>query len=186
MPLHRATNIRHLDSSLDFVVDLTILQFFLRGTQLEQLSKEYDTCIENIQKTNKLLSVKKEALPDLKTRVKEASIRYDEANKAREQKQKAQDLKKELAWSHVASKQEELEKQLQEVSKLSRRLPKIEDSIKEAEASIVSLNVANIPDTRFRKKSSGLAPKWLRKRMNTRNWEPSVALTMRRKNFRLS
>ena len=108
-------------------------QFFLRGTQLSQLSDEYDTCLENITQTAKVLAQKKEALPDLRTRFAEASARYQEAAKAREQKQKLDDLKKELAWSHVKKKEDEMTSKIGEVAKASRRLPKIEESIKDAQ-----------------------------------------------------
>jgi hypothetical protein len=82
------------------------LQFFLRGTQLSQLSDEYDTCLENITQSNKVLAQKKEALPDLRTAFKEATLRFEEASKAREQKKKADELKKELAWAHVGAKED--------------------------------------------------------------------------------
>jgi hypothetical protein len=65
----------------------------------------------------------------------EATARYQEATKAREQKKRADDLKKELAWAHVAAKEEEMSKKMEEAAKLSRRLPKIEGSVKEAEVS---------------------------------------------------
>lgn len=82
-----------------------------------------------------MLSVKKEALPDLRERYLEVKARYDEADKAREQKKKVADLKKELAWSHVAAKQAELERKVEDAAKLSRRLPKIEESIQKAQVS---------------------------------------------------
>lgn len=114
--------------------DLTS-QFFLRGTQLTQLSDEYDLCYGNVTQTQKLLAVKREALPDLKARLCEATARYNEAEKAREQKKRADDLKKELAWSHVATKQEEMSNKMEETAKLARRLPKIEEGVKQAEVS---------------------------------------------------
>lgn len=92
-------------------------------------------CLENIHQTAKLLTVKKEALPDLKARLHEVNARYEEAAKAREQKKKADDLKKELAWSHVAAKSVEMEQALQAAAKLARRLPKIEESCNKAEVS---------------------------------------------------
>lgn len=109
------------------------IQFFLRGTQLSQLSEEYELALENITKTAKLLSVKKEALPDLRARLREVTARYEEAAKAREQKKKVDDLKKELAWAHVAGKELQLDKKVQEAAKLARRLPKIEESIQLAQ-----------------------------------------------------
>jgi hypothetical protein len=83
-----------------------------------------------------LLTVKKEALPDLRTRFREQTLRYEEAAKAREQKQKADDLKKELAWSHVAAKEEEMSKKIEEAAKLGRRLPKIKENIAEAQVRV--------------------------------------------------
>lgn len=82
-----------------------------------------------------MLAVKRETLPDLRARLREATTRYNEAEKAREQKKRADDLKRELAWSHVAAKQEEMSNKIDEAAKLSRRLPKIEESVKQAEVS---------------------------------------------------
>lgn len=108
-------------------------QFFLRGTQLSQLSDEYDTCLENITQTAKVLSQKKEAIPDLRAAFKDATVRFEEASKAREQKKRVDELKRELAWAHVATKEEEMKKKIEEAAKMSRRLPKIQESIDAAE-----------------------------------------------------
>ncbi|KZP31527.1 P-loop containing nucleoside triphosphate hydrolase protein [Athelia psychrophila] len=106
--------------------------FFLRGTQLSQLSEEYDTCLENIQQTSKVLNQKREAIPELKRVFKEAKVRFEEASKAREQHRKADELKKELAWSHVAAKQEEMTKRIQEVAKAANRITKVEREVEKA------------------------------------------------------
>jgi hypothetical protein len=90
---------------LAFLVHVHALQFFLRGTQLSQLSEEYDACLDNINQTKKVLHQKKQVLPDLRATFKEASVRFEEASKAREQRCKVDELKKELAWAHVAAKQ---------------------------------------------------------------------------------
>jgi hypothetical protein len=52
------------------------------------------------------LQQKREVIPDLKSAFKEATVRFEEALKAREQKKKADELKKELAWAHVAAKED--------------------------------------------------------------------------------
>ncbi|KAJ7132967.1 P-loop containing nucleoside triphosphate hydrolase protein [Mycena filopes] len=111
-------------------------KFFLRGTQLSQLSEEYDTCFANITATTKVLSQKKEAIPDLKTAFRDASVRFEEASKAREQKKKVDELKKELAWSHVAAKKQEMEKKTADAAKMALRLPKIQTLIDEAQAKL--------------------------------------------------
>ncbi|KIK94055.1 hypothetical protein PAXRUDRAFT_479126 [Paxillus rubicundulus Ve08.2h10] len=108
-------------------------KFFLRGTQLSQLSEEYDTCLDNINQTKKVLHQKKQVIPDLRVAFKEASARFQEASKAREQRHKASELKKELAWAHVASKQEEMEAKFDDLAKAQRRLPRIEAELETAE-----------------------------------------------------
>jgi hypothetical protein len=52
-----------------------------------------------------MLEKKREVIPDLRTNLKEASDRFEEATKAREQRKKVDVLKQELAWAHVGSKQ---------------------------------------------------------------------------------
>ena len=82
------------------------MQFFLKGTQLSQLSEEYQTCMENISQTAKVLKRKAEVIPDLEEQFLEAQQRFEEAERAREQRHKADELKKELAWAHVAAKEQ--------------------------------------------------------------------------------
>ncbi|KAJ7816944.1 P-loop containing nucleoside triphosphate hydrolase protein [Mycena olivaceomarginata] len=111
-------------------------KFFLRGTQLSQLSEEYETCIANITATAKVLTQKKEAIPDLKSAYREAHNRYEEASKAREQKAKVDELKKELAWSHVSAKKKEMETKVADAAKQGRRIPKIKENLANAEAEL--------------------------------------------------
>lgn len=61
--------------------------------------------MENISQTAKVLKRKAEVVPDLEEGYHEALARYEEAEKAREQRHKADELKKELAWAHVAAKE---------------------------------------------------------------------------------
>ncbi|KAI9465450.1 P-loop containing nucleoside triphosphate hydrolase protein [Lactarius psammicola] len=117
-------------------------KFFLRGTQLSQLSEEYETCLENISQTSKVLMRKKEAIPDLQSHYKEVLTRFEEASKAREQRHKADELKKELAWAHVASKQDEVTEKATGVHKLQQRIPKIQRSLDEVDAKFEAATAA--------------------------------------------
>ncbi|KAF8727723.1 hypothetical protein AX14_007074 [Amanita brunnescens Koide BX004] len=107
-------------------------KFFLKGTQLAQLSEEYDICLENISQTSKILASKREALPDLRSALREAIARYEEAAKAREQKKRVDELKKELAWSLVKTKEVELNEKLDDLAKANRKIPKIENQLADA------------------------------------------------------
>lgn len=80
-----------------------------------------------------MLNQKKEALPDLRVTYNEALTRYDEAKKARDQKQKVEDLKNELAWSYVIQKERELQTSQDDVAKQERRLPKVEEGLQASE-----------------------------------------------------
>ncbi|KAK1222346.1 Structural maintenance of chromosomes protein 6 [Marasmius sp. AFHP31] len=115
-------------------------QFFLRGTQLSQLSAEYETCLENITNTTKVLEHKRSAIPDLESAFKEATLKFEEASKAREQQKRIDDLKRELAWAHVNMKQRELEEKVGEVEKQARRLEKIQGEINKAEKEFDKTN----------------------------------------------
>lgn len=77
-----------------------------------------------------------EVLPDLERKLKDATVRYDEASKARDQKVKLAAVKRELAWAHVRDKEDELGAKLKEISAQDKRLPKIQDNIRKAQVCI--------------------------------------------------
>lgn len=87
-------------------VSLTPPQFFLKGTQLTQLSEEYETCLENIGKATRTIHLKREEIPDLEKAFKEADARNKEATKAREKQNQLAEYKRELAWAHVKTKED--------------------------------------------------------------------------------
>ena len=62
--------------------------------------------MENVVQTQKVLKNKSEIIPDLEEALRDATQRFKEADKARQQKHKADELKKELAWAHVATKKQ--------------------------------------------------------------------------------
>ncbi|KAI0755297.1 P-loop containing nucleoside triphosphate hydrolase protein [Daedaleopsis nitida] len=115
-------------------------KFFLKGTQLSQLSEEYQTCMENISQTAKVLKRKAAVLPDLESAYIEVKERYEEAKRAREQRHKADELKKELAWAHVAAKEEELESKLRDVAAIQHKIEKNETLVQQAEARRATWN----------------------------------------------
>ena len=78
----------------------------MKGTQLTQLSEEYETCLENIGKTTRTLQLKREEILDLEKAFKEADARNNEANKARDKKAELEAYSRELAWAHVKSKED--------------------------------------------------------------------------------
>jgi chromosome segregation ATPase len=125
----------------------------LRGTQLQQLSDEYDTIRTNISLTSKMLEKKQEVLPDLEAAKNEAATKYEEAKVAREQRYKVDQLKRELAWAHVRSKElvrcrfcpttnahgariQELEGKMRDVAKIENKIPGGQRHRDEAQAQV--------------------------------------------------
>ncbi|PSR71970.1 hypothetical protein PHLCEN_2v12180 [Hermanssonia centrifuga] len=117
-------------------------RFFLRGTQLSQLSEEYSTCMENISQTQKILTSKSEMIPDLQQALKDAVRRLEEAEKAVEQQRKVNELKSELAWTHVAVKEKDLRTKLEAVAKCERNMKKIQEELDKAEKALHSAEEA--------------------------------------------
>ncbi|KAF9077495.1 P-loop containing nucleoside triphosphate hydrolase protein [Rhodocollybia butyracea] len=107
-------------------------KFFLRGTQLSQLATEYETCLENITNTTHILKNKKDAIPDLRQAYREATAKYQEAAQALKQKERARELKTELAWAHVRVIEKDLQKEMEAVEAAKRHLTKIEESLSTA------------------------------------------------------
>ncbi|THH10198.1 hypothetical protein EW145_g1501 [Phellinidium pouzarii] len=115
-------------------------EFFLKGTQLKQLSEEYEACLDNIGKTFRVLETKRGVLPDLKKAVADATTRFKGARKAMETKAKIGELKQELAWSHVQEKEEEMKAKIEEVAKMSRKVPKLQDCVSASNAKLEAVN----------------------------------------------
>lgn len=80
-------------------------QFFLRGTQLQQLSDEYELIDANINTTNIILNRKAGDLPDLKQALDVAQREYDDGLKAQELRGRQARLRIELAWAHCDEKE---------------------------------------------------------------------------------
>jgi structural maintenance of chromosomes protein 6 len=141
-----------------------LFQFFLLGTQLFQLSQQYEQCIDNISKTAKVLHQKHEAIPDLREKYTSARARFAEAEKAREQQQRVDELKKELAWSHVAGKKRDMEAKAEEVEKLRRMIAKVEEKLEAAKVRRFSLGAILIVNVCHRSRLT-------RRVQGLRNWK---------------
>ena len=76
-------------------------QFFLRGTQLHQLTEEYEAIQANVTQMDDALRRKKQVLPELREAYIKAKNRAKEASAAISQQEKLEELKNDLVWSYV-------------------------------------------------------------------------------------
>lgn len=77
----------------------------MKGTQLQQLSDDYQVILENIQRADAVLKQKAEAIPDLKMAHRAAVEKYRQATSLVQQQTEIDELIRELAWAHVYEKQ---------------------------------------------------------------------------------
>ncbi|KAM0745665.1 P-loop containing nucleoside triphosphate hydrolase protein [Meredithblackwellia eburnea MCA 4105] len=82
--------------------------FFLRGTQLAQLTEEYEKLRNNTEVIEEIYHKKKDGVEDLKAAYKVAKARAKEAELAIKQGEAVDKLKDELAWSWVAETEEKV------------------------------------------------------------------------------
>ncbi|KDQ21431.1 hypothetical protein BOTBODRAFT_168698 [Botryobasidium botryosum FD-172 SS1] len=165
--------------------------FFLKGTQLTQLSEEYETILANIRKTSQVLEQKQGIIPDLQKAYNEARTKFNEASKARDQQDKLDKTNEELAWAHVAVKKKEFEKAMEEVAKGARKIPKIKEALEIAENDVsaaevlimqIEADIAAIPAIDDLQNQKRIIGEEIRKRSNTlleiRNEEAQFNSTM--------
>lgn len=107
-------------------------EFFLKGTQLKQLSEEYEIILANVSRLYKIIKNKEEMIPDLEKSLEDAKARYEGAKKALETRGKIRTLRHEQAWGLVKEKEEAMTKQIEEVARRSRKIPKIIESLGKA------------------------------------------------------
>jgi hypothetical protein len=81
-----------------------LLQLFLKGTHLTQLSEEYQIAASNINKTYKTLQQKKTVIPELKNKRDQWMAKVREAKKAENLHHDLEKIKGELSWALVEEK----------------------------------------------------------------------------------
>ncbi|GAA5994173.1 DNA repair protein SMC6 [Rhodotorula paludigena] len=123
--------------------------FFLRGTQLAQLTEEYEQIRANTEVMDESLQRKKEVLPDLKDAYRKAKERAKDARAAMEQAANLQNLKDQLAWSFVDEieakivyGERKINEELDKVATLDAQIAKLEEKVAVHDTQISDLREA--------------------------------------------
>ncbi|KAF9134960.1 Structural maintenance of chromosomes protein 6 [Mortierella sp. 14UC] len=101
-------------------------QSFNKGTQLHQLSQDYEhvrDCIDIMQTT---MTTKRELLPELFHHVKEAQTRFKDSQEAASLEVKVEELKKEWAWAQIEDREEDVAEAKNDLKAHQNRVPAIE------------------------------------------------------------
>lgn len=110
-------------------------QFFLQGTQLAQLSEEYDLVQTQIEVISNSLAQKETVLPEMKDVIKEAKKKVDDIAAVGKAEEKLLHLEHQLAWCYVCGKEEETKQKATEVEQSGDRLKQAKLFVKEGTVS---------------------------------------------------
>ena len=154
-------------------------QLFLKGTLLTQLKEEYDVIDENCNKITTVLRKKQGSISQLETRYRDAESRYQKAQNLADAEMAIDKLKREMAWAHVAEKEQELSDIISKSTRERERLAKVQEKLEEARQHLdETSNKLNDAETRIRQEDS---PDELRQQRDLLNGELSTGKTDLRK-----
>lgn len=123
---------------------------FLKGTQLAQLTEEYNSLWEQMQHLKAITDDKGARLKELKQKQREAQQAWKEIEQARGLEGQITLLKNELAWTQVVdiekATEEAVKEQLDEETKLKRIVADYE--VQQVRGSAVSLSITLDAPTR--------------------------------------
>jgi chromosome segregation ATPase len=80
----------------------------MKGTQLTQLSSDYEQIRESVDDTLHIITKNKSGLEDLHKKAKEAELRYREMLEAQELDDQIDDLNNELVWLQIITKEKDV------------------------------------------------------------------------------
>ncbi|PVF98656.1 P-loop containing nucleoside triphosphate hydrolase protein [Serendipita vermifera] len=139
-------------------------QLFLKGTLLSQLKEEYEIIRENCSKTSAILGQKRSSIEELEEKYKEVLGRHEKAQGLVNYQKTIDALKAELAWAHLAEKEEELEKTVLDKVNKESKVTQLEERIVAAQA-LVGENEAKVNEQDTKAKQAA-TPDALRIQMN--------------------
>ncbi|KAG8834848.1 Structural maintenance of chromosomes protein 6 [Serendipita sp. 399] len=109
---------------------------FLKGTLLMQLYDEYEQIRDSCSKTMAILKQKKVSVEEIGAHLADVRERHQRAQSLIDARKAIEGLEARLAWAHVAAKEEELSKGIEETQQEQERANKIQEKIQEAEAQV--------------------------------------------------
>ncbi|CAG8444247.1 9168_t:CDS:10 [Diversispora eburnea] len=117
-------------------------KFFMKGTQLTQLSEDYELIRESIDTTQNIIKNKKEVLPYLHKQAREAEARFKDMEKARELEVLVSSLKDQIAWAQVEEKEKEVVDAEKNLQRVSRRIVTVQANLDKEKMELDKINAA--------------------------------------------
>lgn len=101
-----------------FLVNSTpqnLYEFFMRATQLEQLSFDYAYALDRMKSIQNSLSTAKQSWPNLEEKIENMRIELQTIEEQKIMSQKINELKAEILWTEVSSKENEVKRKENEI-----------------------------------------------------------------------
>ncbi|CAG8661578.1 1871_t:CDS:10, partial [Acaulospora colombiana] len=133
-----------LSAILDhFQIDVDNPMNILTQGEKYQLKEEYEIIRENCGKTSAILGQKRSSIEELEEKYKEVSGRHEKAQGLINYQRAIDALKAELAWAHLAEKEEQLESAVVDKVDKQSKVTQLEEKIVAAQV-LVSENEAKV------------------------------------------
>ncbi|XP_078353144.1 structural maintenance of chromosomes protein 6-like [Oculina patagonica] len=104
-------------------------KFFLKATQLEQMSTDYQLIIEQQDIIKNTLDRKQETLPAMQHKVQQLEEKYKDIAQLKNMKEQVEDLKKERVWAEVIEAEKKLGPLAKEEDNQKAKLPRYEEKV---------------------------------------------------------
>ncbi|KAK5691268.1 Structural maintenance of chromosomes protein 6, partial [Elasticomyces elasticus] len=102
-------------------------KFFIRGTRLEDLDRDYNIMEENHDKISAKLASRKEDIPELKNRYDQAEAKRKRLTKAETIRRRLQEVSNQHAWAQVAEVEEKVEQYNETVERAKQSVLEAEE-----------------------------------------------------------
>lgn len=103
-------------------------KLFMHGTQLTQLSNDFEVIRESLEVAYTTLKRKKEGLSSLQNKAAEAQRNYEDMQAAKEIETKIDDLNNELVWAQIISKEKEAAHNQAQMLELEKELSNLREA----------------------------------------------------------
>lgn len=114
-------------------------RFFLKATQLEQVSSDYELIIEQQAIIKNTLDKKQETLPAMQRQVLVLEEKYKDIAQLKTMKEQVEELKKERVWAEVIATEKQLGPLSKEEGDQKAKLPRYEERVKKCEEEVIKL-----------------------------------------------
>lgn len=104
-------------------------KFFLKATQLEQMSTDYELIIEQQDIIKNTLERKQETLPAMQHQVQLLEEKYKDISQLKNMKDQVEELKKERVWAEVIEAEKKLGPLAKEEENQKAKLPRYEEKV---------------------------------------------------------